>query len=76
MPTALEIAQFHVEHARLKAPASAFPLVRAFVAELRAAGLEPKLTYACEGGLTVGAPDPREWVRFSFPHRGAQGKRG
>ena len=66
--SALSIAQAHVDRATLRAPRGTFPIVRAFVAELREAGLDPRLTYACEGGLTVGTPDARNWVPVSLPH--------
>jgi len=64
---ATEIARAHVP-APLTAPAGAFPIVRAIVAELRAAGLDPKLTYAREGGLEIGRRDTRKWVPVSLAH--------
>ena len=36
---------------------TAMPIVTAFVDELRAAGLNPRITYACEAGREVGRRD-------------------
>ena len=71
--TALEIARSH-QRATLVAPRGTFPIVRAFVAELRAAGLEPILTYASEGGLEIGVRDTKTGVPVSLDHRAPKRK--
>ena len=48
--------------------------MRAFVAELRAAGLEPTLTYASEGGLEIGVRDTKTGVPVSLAHRAPKRK--
>ena len=72
--SALDIALAARHRAKLKAPPGAFPIVRAFVAELREAGLDPVLTYAAEGGLEIGVRDTRNGVPASLTHRSQKRK--